>query len=100
MNPKHLSDTDLLIQDKIGRVTIKTLNRLYRRLMISLVRQNEAGEMGEQMIRGFSEEFIGWQDPSKLKKTAQVLAEREAPGHHAVQEDTVQEDSAHEDTVR
>jgi hypothetical protein len=85
VNPKHLSDTDLLIQDKFGRVTIKTINMHYRRLIISLVRQNEARKTGEQMIGSFSEEFIGWQDPSKLKKIAHVLAKGEASCHHAVQ---------------
>ena len=33
--------------NKLGRVTIKTLNMHYRQLMIALVKQNEAGEMGE-----------------------------------------------------
>jgi hypothetical protein len=36
--------------------------------MIALFKQNEAGKMGEQQIRSFSEEFIGWQDPTKLTK--------------------------------
>jgi hypothetical protein len=40
----------------------------YRQLMIALFKLNEAGEMGEQRIRSFSEEFIGWQDPTKLTK--------------------------------
>ena len=65
-----LSHKDLQIQDKLGRVTIKTLNRHYRRLMIALLKLNEAGEKGEQQIRSFREEFIGWQDPSKLVKEA------------------------------
>jgi hypothetical protein len=59
VNPKHLSDTNIQIQDKFGMVTIKTLNRHYRRLMKGLFKQKEAGEKGEQLIKGFSEEFIG-----------------------------------------
>ena len=54
--------------NKFGRVTIKTLNMHYRQLMIALFKQNEAGKMGEEQIKSFSEEFIGWQDPTKLTK--------------------------------
>ena len=31
--------------------------------MMALLKQNVAGKMVEQVIRRFSEEFIGWQDP-------------------------------------
>ena len=53
---------------KFERVSITTLNRHYRQLMIALIKLNEAGEMGEQWIRSFSKEYIGWQDPTKLTK--------------------------------
>jgi hypothetical protein len=80
--------------------------------MIALVKQNGAGKMGEQLFRDFSEEFIGWQDPSKLTKTDKALAQAEAPGcqatpilahgeapgQHVVQ-DTVPEGPAQEDRV-
>ena len=70
--------------------------------MIILIRTNLIDEKGAEWIRDFSEEFIGWRDPSKLFKTrdtvqalvqaeppgnqaAQALAQEEAPGRQAVQ---------------
>jgi hypothetical protein len=68
LDPKHLP----LHLHKFGRITIKTLNMYYRQLMIALFKQNEAGETGEKQIMSFSDEFIGWQDPSKLTKPTQT----------------------------
>ena len=42
--------------------------------------------MEEQLIRNFNEEFIGWQDPTKLTKSAQVLTKQDDPDLQAAQE--------------
>jgi hypothetical protein len=62
LNPKHIP----LHLHKFGRISTETINMCYRQLMITLFKQNEAGETGGKQIRSFSDEFKGWQDPSKL----------------------------------
>jgi len=53
--------------------------------MIALLKLNKAGEKREQRIRNFSEEFIGWPNPSKLTKAVQAPAQVEVSGQLAAQ---------------
>ena len=62
LTPKHLT----LHLQKFRRITINTLNMYNRQLMITIFKQNKAGETGEKLIRSFGDEFIRWRDPSKL----------------------------------